>query len=163
MIKKKKGLSLVFTILKYVSLVLAALCALIPVCVCVLTAFKTNEEYASTSVLDLPRSFFNFDNFVTAFQKANMLRGFLNTGLVLIVVLTASIFMGSMLAYVLNRFKFPGRALVQNLFMFAALLPGIAMQVTIYQIMYSLGLVNHLYGYMIVLRSEERRVGKECL
>ena len=40
--KKKKGVSLVFEILKYVSLVAAALCALIPVCVCVLTAFKTN-------------------------------------------------------------------------------------------------------------------------
>ena len=76
-----------------------AMCALIPVCVCVLTAFKTNEEYAATSVLDMPQSFLNFDNFVTAFEKANMLRGFLNTGLVLIVVLTASIFMGSMLAY----------------------------------------------------------------
>ena len=105
--KKKKGLSLVFEILKYVSLVFAALCALIPVCVCVLTAFKTNEEYASTSVLDLPQSFLNFDNFVIAFQKANMLRGFLNTAMVLVVVLTASVFMGSMLAYVLNRFRFP--------------------------------------------------------
>lgn len=115
MMKKKKGISLVFEILKYVFLTLAALCALIPVCVCVLTAFKTNEEYAATSVLDLPQSFLNFDNFVTAFQKANMLRGFLNTGLVLVVVLTASIFMGSMLAYVLNRFKFPGRGLVQYL------------------------------------------------
>ena len=72
--KKKKGLSLLFEILKYVSLVFAALCALIPVCVCVLTAFKTNEEYAQTSVLDLPKSFLNFDNFVTAVQKASMLR-----------------------------------------------------------------------------------------
>ncbi len=35
--------------------------------------------------------------------------------------------------------------------MFAALLPGIAMQVTIYQIMNALGLINHLYGYMICL------------
>lgn len=151
MMKKKKLVSRLFEILKYGSLVIATLCSLIPVCVCVLTAFKTNEEYASTSVLDLPKSFLNFENFVIAFQKANMLRGFFNTALVLVVVLTASVFMGSMLAYVLNRFKFPGRGLIQNLFMFAALLPGIAMQVTIYQIMYSLGLVNHLYGYMIVL------------
>ncbi len=149
--KKRKPVSMLFEALKYVSLVCAALCALIPVCVCILTAFKTNEEYASTSVLDLPESFLNFENFVVAFQKANMLRGFFNTGLVLAVVLTASVFMGSMLAYVLNRFKFPGRGIVQNLFMFAALLPGIAMQVTIYQIMYTLGLVNRLFGYMVVL------------
>ena len=37
-----------------------------------------------------------------------MLRAFLNTALVLIVVLTVSVFIGSMLAYVLNRFKFKG-------------------------------------------------------
>ena len=86
-----------------------------------------------------------------AFQQANMLRGFLNTALVLIVVLTVSVFIGSMLAYVLNRFKFKGNAIIQNLFMFAALIPGIATQVTVYKIMYSLGLINHLYGYMIVL------------
>ena len=66
--------------------------------------------------------------------------------LVLIVVLTVSVFIGSMLAYVLNRFKFKGNAIIQNLFMFAALIPGIATQVTVYKIMYSLGLINHLYG-----------------
>ena len=149
--KRLKAGSLIFSIIKYVSLTVASLYALLPVSVCVLTAFKTNEEYASTSALDLPASFMNFDNFAVAIEKAHIIRGFLNTGLVLVVVLTASVFMGAMLAYVLNRFKFPGRAVVQNLFMFAALLPGIAMQVTIYQIMYALNLINRLHGYMIVL------------
>ncbi len=149
--RKQKIISMIFTILKYASLIIASVVSLVPVCVCILTAFKTNEEYANTSVLDLPVSFLNFENFVVAFQQANMLRCFMNTALVLVVVLTASVFIGSMLAYVLNRFEFVGRGLVQNLFMFAALLPGIAMQVTVYQIMYALGLINHLYGYMIVL------------
>ena len=149
--KKKKFTSLLFEIFKYFMLILATIVALVPVCVCILTAFKTTEEYNSTSVLDLPKSFLNFENFKVAFQQANMLRGFLNTALVLIVVLSVSVFIGSMLAYVLNRFKFKGNAIIQNLFMFAALIPGIATQVTVYKIMYSLGLINHLYGYMIVL------------
>lgn len=138
-------------IIKYVSLIAASIVSLLPICVCVFTAFKTNSEYEDTSVLELPKSFLYFENFKIAFTQGNMLRGFINTGLVLIVVLTISIFAGAMLAYVLNRFKFKGRTLINNLFMFAALLPGIAMQVTIYQIMYSLHLINHLYGYMIVL------------
>lgn len=149
--KGKKIISGLFSVLKYVSLIGASIIALVPVCICILTAFKTNEEYAGSSVLDLPKSFLNFDNFVIAFQQANMLKGFLNTGVVLIVVLTVSVFTGSMLAYVLNRFSFKGRGIIQSLFMFASLIPGIAMQVTIYQIMYALGLINHLYGYMIVL------------
>lgn len=149
--KKRKLGSVFFSIFKYVMLIGASIISLLPVCVCVLTAFKTTEEYNSSSVLDLPESFLNFENFTIAFKQANMLRGFLNTGIVLIVVLATSIFIGSMLAYILNRFKFKGNGIVQNLFMFAALIPGIATQVTVYQIMYSLKLINHLYGYMIVL------------
>lgn len=143
--------STLFSILKYVSLIAASLVALIPVVVCVLTAFKTNEEYESTSVLTLPKTFFNFENFQVAFTQADMARCFLNTGIVLVVVLFVSIMTGSMLAYVLNRFKFKGNAVIQNLFLFASLIPGIATQVTVYKIMYTLGLINHLYGYMIVL------------
>lgn len=148
---KTSPITVIFNIFKYVVLILAAVIALIPVCVCILTAFKTTDEYNTSSVLDFPKSFTYFENFKIAFTQANMLRGFLNTALVLIVVLTVSVFIGAMLAYVLNRFQFKGNGVIQNLFMFAALIPGIATQVTVYQIMYSLGLINHLYGYMIVL------------
>ena len=149
--KKKSAGTIIFSLFQYVMLIGATIVALIPVLVCVFTAFKTTEEYQTTSVLQFPKSFLYFENFKVAFQQANMLRGFLNTALVLIVVLTVSVFAGSMLAYVLNRFQFKGNGIIRNLFMFAALLPGIAMQVTIYQIMNSLGLINHLYGYMICL------------
>ena len=148
---KTSPITVIFNIFKYVVLILAAVIALVPVCVCILTAFKTTDEYNASSVLDLPKSFTYFENFKIAFTQANMLRGFINTALVLIVVLTVSVFIGAMLAYVLNRFQFKGNGIIQNLFMFAALIPGIATQVTVYQIMYSLGLINHLYGYMIVL------------
>ena len=148
---KTSPITVIFNIFKYVVLILAAVIALVPVCVCILTAFKTTDEYNASSVLDLPKTFAYFENFKIAFTQANILRGFINTALVLIVVLTVSVFVGAMLAYVLNRFQFKGNAVIQNLFMFAALIPGIATQVTVYQIMYSLGLINHLYGYMIVL------------
>lgn len=142
--------SFFFVIFKYVMLSIAAVVSLLPVVVCVFTAFKTTEDYNASSVLDLPQQWMT-ENFVIAFKQANMLRGFVNTALVLIVVLTCSIFISAMLAYVLNRFKFRGNGIIQNLFMFASLIPGIATQVTVYQIMFSLGLINHLYGYMIVL------------
>mgnify|MGYP000562095506 CR=1 FL=1 len=61
---------------------------------------------------------------------------FLNSLIILVVVLFFSIMFGAMLAYILNRFTFPGRGIIKNLFLFASLLPGIAMQVTVYKIMY---------------------------
>ncbi len=150
---KKTGniASVLFGIIKYVVLVIAALIAIIPVSVCVLTAFKTNEEYSSGSVLTLPNSWAYLENFKVAIEKANMLRCFMNTGIILVVVLFCSIFISAMIAYVLNRFTFPGRGMIENLFLFASLLPGIAMQVTIYKIMYWLGFINHIYGYVVVL------------
>ncbi len=149
-VKRSVG-GMVFDVFKYVSLISATIVALIPIVVCVLAAFKTNDEYEASSVLDLPHSFGYLENFKIALEQANMLRCFMNTMIVLVVVLTVSVFTGSMLAYALNRFKFVGHGLIESLFLFASLLPGIAMQVTIYEIMQNLGFINHLYGYMVVL------------
>lgn len=137
--------------IKYASLLLGSFISVLPVVVCVITAFKTEEEYMSTNVMTLPKSWLYFDNFIIAWKKANMGRAFLNSIIIMMVVLAGSIMVGTMIAYVLNRFKFPGNKLIHNLFLFASLLPGIAMQVTVYKIMYSLNLVDSMIGYMILM------------
>lgn len=147
----KKIWRYVVEILKYLSLVFFSFVAVIPVVSCVITAFKTNEEYQQTNVMELPQSWLNFDNFISAFQKANMDKGFINSVIVLVCVLTVSVFVGTQLAYILNRFKFPGNNLIRNLFLFATLLPGVAMQVSVYQIMTDLHFINSLYGYIIMM------------
>ncbi|MBO5112748.1 MAG: carbohydrate ABC transporter permease [Lachnospiraceae bacterium] len=137
--------------LKYFSLVFFSFVAVLPVVSCVITAFKTDTEYQQTNVMVLPESWLNFDNFVQAFQKANMSKAFINSTIILICVLLISTFVGTQLAYVLNRFKFPGNGLIRNLFLFASLLPGVAMQVAVYEIMYNLGFINSLIGYIIMM------------
>ncbi|MDO4156476.1 MAG: carbohydrate ABC transporter permease [Oscillospiraceae bacterium] len=140
-----------FTVCKYVLLIFAAFCALVPLVSCVITAFKTKEEYSNTNVMTLPESWLYFDNFITAWKQANMGKAFLNSFLILLFVLLGSTLFSAMLAYVLNRFQFRGNKLIRNLFMISTMIPGIATQVTIYQIMYTLGLVNTLYGYIILM------------
>lgn len=125
---------ILINICKYVLLIFAAFVALVPIVSCIFTAFKTKEEYASTNVITLPKSFLNFDNFIIAWNKASMGKAFLNSFIILICVLVGSILISAMLAYVLNRFKFPGNKLIRNLFTIATLIPGIASQVTVYQI-----------------------------
>lgn len=137
--------------LKYFSLVFFSFVAVLPVVSCAITAFKTDTEYQSTNVMVLPENWLNFDNFVQAFQKANMGRAFINSVVILICVLVISVFVGTQLAYVLNRFKFPGNNLIRNLFLFATLLPGVAMQVSVYEIMTNLHFINSLPGYIIMM------------
>lgn len=141
---------IIWGVLKYVILIFFSLCAVVPIISCVVTAFKTTEEYNSTSVMTLPKSWLNFDNFIKAFQVANMGQAFINSVIVMVCVLIVSVIIGTQLAYVLDRFKFPGNGLIRSLFLVASLLPAVAMQVTVYNIMGDLGLINHLYGYIIM-------------
>lgn len=141
----------IWVFIKYFSVVFFSFVALLPVVSCVITAFKTDEEYQMTNVMTPPESWLNFQNFIDAFQKANMGRAFINSFIVVVFVVGGSVLVGSMLAYVLNRFKFPGNGLIRSLFLFATLLPGIAMQVSTYQLMYKIGFINHLYGYIILM------------
>jgi multiple sugar transport system permease protein len=141
----------VIAFLKYLSLVFFSFVAVLPIVSCVITAFKTEEEYNTTNVMTLPKSWFNFDNFVQAFQKANMGRAFVNSFIILVCVLAISTIIGTQLAFVLNRFKFRGNELIKNLFLFATLLPGVAMQVSVFSIMTNLHLINSLIGYIIMM------------
>lgn len=142
---------IVWIVVKYFSLIFFSFVAVVPIISCVITAFKTEAEYRSTNVMTLPQNWFNFSNFVEAFQRANMGRAFLNSLIVMLCVLIGSVIIGTQLAYVLNRFHFPGNGLIRSLFLFASLLPGVAMQVTVYQIMRNLDFINHLYGYIIMM------------
>lgn len=152
--KNKKHYSagtIIWEIVKYVSLIFFAFCAVIPLVSCVITAFKTDLEYQTTNVMTLPQNWLNLENFVNAFQKANMLTAFRNSIIIVVIVVAGSILIGTQLAYVLNRFKFPGNGLIRNLFTFAALLPMVAMQVAVYEIMVKLNFVNTMYGYIIMM------------
>lgn len=150
-IKPYKISQALFNILKYLSLLIGAFLALVPIVVCFTTAFKTAQEYRNTNVMVFPQSWLHIANFLDAFSRANMSKAFLNTLIILVAVLIGSILLGTMIAYVLSRFKFKGNALIRNLFLFASLIPGIAMQVTVYSIMYRLHLIDKLYGYIFLM------------
>lgn len=152
MMKKEINASkIIWTIIKYLSLVFFSFVAVLPVVSCVITAFKTEEEYQMTNVMTLPESWTNFNNFIDAFQRANMGRAFINSTIVLICVLVISTFVGTQLAFVLDRFKFPGNGLIRNLFLFATLLPGVAMQIAVFELMTKLHLINSIPGYIIMM------------
>ena len=92
-IKTKRVL---INICKYALLIFAAFVALVPIVSCIFTAFKSEEEYANTNVITPPKSWLNFDNFITAWNKANMGEAFLNSFIILMMgtdVITIYIFL----------------------------------------------------------------------
>lgn len=151
----RPGRKIVLRTLAYLSLLLACFIALLPIYSAFTVSFKTAEEYAATKAMDLPQNWLNLENYRMVWEgnqpSQSLLRAFGTSGLVVVIVVTVSVMMGSMLGYVLNRFNFPGNGLIRNLFLIATLIPGIAMQVTTYQIMTDMKLVNTLIGYIILM------------
>jgi ABC-type glycerol-3-phosphate transport system permease component len=135
---------------KYASLVGASVVVLIPLVVVLFASFKTHEEYNSTGPLTPPGNWFNFDNFATAWTGGDMLRGFVNTTLILVVSLTGTVAVGTLAAYAINRFDFPFKKWILGLFLVAALVPGVTTQVATYQIVKSMGLVNTPWSAIVL-------------
>ena len=108
-----------------------------------MASLKTSEEFATTGPFDPPSNWLNFDNYVTAFTDGEMLRGFVNTTIILVVSLVGTILIGSMAAYAIDRFEFRVKKLVIGLFLLATLVPGVTTQVATFQIVNDLGPVQH--------------------
>lgn len=132
-----------YQILKYVFLTMCCLMVIIPLIVVLIGAFKTHDEYISTGVFTLPEVP-QFENFKIAFVNGKVMQGLLNTLIILAVSCFGTIITGTMTAFVLQRFNMLFTRAVKMVFLIAALLPNISMQVTVFQIVSKLGLYNTL-------------------
>lgn len=142
--------ALVTSTLKYFTLVLGCLVALIPLIVIFLISFKTGDEIAAFGAFSLPQNWLNFSNYTAAFTRGNMWLGFVNTSIIIVVSMLGTILFGSMTAYVLSRFNFRLKKLVIFLFLLASLVPGVTTQVATFQVVNALGLFNTLWAGIVL-------------
>ncbi len=137
-------------VITYAMLLLGAFISLLPLITVLFASFKDVKEFGLSGALDVPNSWTYLQNYVTAWTKAKMPLAFWNTSLILFFTLIGSVITGTMVAYIINRFSFRGRNLVKGAFLVANLIPGVTMQVSTYQIMTALGLVNSIPGIVIL-------------
>ena len=107
------------TLIKYLSLFFGVFVVLFPPYVIIVNAFKSTTEFNTSSTMALPQSFFNMENFQVVIERGRLLSGFANILLIIIVVLCLNILFGTMVAYVLGRFKFRGKKLVFGAYIIA--------------------------------------------
>ncbi|UOQ48451.1 carbohydrate ABC transporter permease [Gracilibacillus caseinilyticus] len=144
------GKHLAGNFIKYASLILGALAAILPILIVLFASFKTGAEYTSTGPLTPPEDWTNFENFKRAFVEGNMMTGFKNTVIILLVSIVGTTLVGSMVAFVLDRFKFRGSKLILGAFLLATLIPAVTTQVATFQIVNSLGLFNTIWAAIIL-------------
>ncbi len=132
----------ILNLLKYATVIIGSLTAIVPILVVFFASFKTAPEFLDTTAMMLPKSFLNIQNYLTAFNKGNMLTGFFNTTLILVISLSGAILLGTMVAYVISRFDFRLKKVILGAFLLATLIPSVTTQVATFQVINSLGLFN---------------------
>ncbi len=138
------------TLGKYASLIAFSLVLLLPLVVILFASFKSAREYVTTTPLTPPTDWFNFSNFTTAFVDGQMLLGFANTAVILVVSVFGTIVVGTMTAYALDRFDFRFKKLVFAAFLIASLVPSVTTQVATYQVINGLHLVDTYWAAILL-------------
>jgi len=139
--KKYTPQQIVFIVLKYLILVISVLVVILPILPVLLGSLKNNEEFYSSGLLSFPKHL-EFSNYVKAFVDGNMLLGFGNTILMLVVSITVSVLLGAMVAYILNRFRFKGKKIISSAFLLATLIPTITNNIALFQILVDISVFN---------------------
>jgi multiple sugar transport system permease protein len=136
-------------IFKYAVLVAACILVIVPIMTVLLGSFKEHQEFLESSVFAFPRKA-QLANYYEAFFQGRVLEGLLNTCIILVISCAGTIMIGTMTAFVVQRFKSILTTTVKTAFLIANLLPGITIQITVFQVINSLGLYNTM-GAPIIL------------
>ncbi len=132
-------------IFQYATLVIFSSVVLMPLWSVLAGSFKTQAEYIASAHIAPPVSWLNFDNYrAVLFPTYGLPIGhaFLNTMLVMLTSVGLLVLFGSMLAYTLDRFRFPGRALILASYAAVVAVPSILTPVSTFQVLSFLGLAN---------------------
>ncbi|MFJ8859322.1 carbohydrate ABC transporter permease [Streptomyces sp. NPDC102451] len=129
-------------------LIIWAVLVVMPLLWAVMASFKTDDSILSTPWA-LPDKL-HFENWSRAWTQAHMSDYFLNTILVVGGSLIGTLLLGSMAAYVLARFDFPGNRFIYFLFIGGMSFPIILALVPLFFVMNNMGLLNSVHGLILV-------------
>lgn len=125
-----------------------ALLVLIPLAWTLMSSFKTTSEIFA-SPFSLPEVW-KFENYINAWETAGIGKSFFNTVIVVGFSLVIVMVLGSMCAYVLARYVFPGSKAIYTLLLAGLTFPIFLAIVPLFFILKNLGLLNTLPGLILV-------------
>ncbi|MET8570642.1 carbohydrate ABC transporter permease [Streptomyces sp. NPDC004783] len=143
---KREGTTL--NVFSHGVLVIWAIMVGMPLIWAVMTSFKDDASIFG-SPWSLPDKL-NFDNWSRAWSQAHMSDYFLNTVLVVGGSLIGTLVLGSMAAYVLARFDFPGNRFIYYLFIGGMSFPIMLALVPLFYVVDNMGLLNTIHGLILV-------------
>jgi raffinose/stachyose/melibiose transport system permease protein len=132
----------------WVMLVLWTVVVLVPLYALVISCFKSTAQIYANPIA-LPQVW-TFENFVSAWESANLGRNLLNSFLVTGVAVAITIIVSAMAAYPLSRYRLQWGNLMLLLFLAGIMLPIRLASVELFNLMKTLDLLDSLFGLICV-------------
>ncbi len=107
----KKNKAYLTDAVKYTFLSLWAVTTIFPLCWIMMNSFKTSQQIIDDSFA-MPIGLM-FDNYRAAFER-NILLGYFNSLTISVSVVIAVLLIGSLASYIIARFTFPGKVIIQG-------------------------------------------------
>ncbi|MFF9588513.1 carbohydrate ABC transporter permease [Streptomyces sp. NPDC014646] len=147
-VKEKSSEGQVLNVFSHGVLIIWAILVVMPLLWAVMASFKTDDSILSTP-WELPDKL-HFENWSRAWSQAHMSDYFFNTVVVVGCSLVGTLLLGSMAAYVLARFDFPGNRFVYFLFIGGMSFPIILALVPLFFVMNNMALLDTRHGLILV-------------
>ncbi|GIE75720.1 sugar ABC transporter permease [Actinoplanes philippinensis] len=133
----------------HLALFLWALATVGPLIWVALASFKTNEEIFLDEPFGLPQSW-AFKNFADAWSEAHIGQYFLNSVFVVLLSTAGTMLLGSMAAYVLARYRFPGNRFIYYLFVSGLAFPTFMALAPLFGIAQAMNLLDSFFGLIVI-------------
>lgn len=132
------------------NLILAVVCVIIlfPVFWTITGAFKSTDQFYREEPVWFTTP--TLEHFASAIEMAQMGPAFVNSLFVSVGTVCASLFFGSMAAYSLSRFRFPGSSIIPFIFLFFRMIPHIVLLFPVFLILNTYRLLDTHFGLMLV-------------
>lgn len=121
-----------------------------PILLTLFASLKTKADMANTSPLTLPLSSATLENYAEVFGNKYLLIGFKNTLIILVVSILFNVMLGTVTAFIIERFQFRGKKLIVGMFFVGMLVPTFVTEIARFKIINSLGLYNTLGAPIVI-------------
>lgn len=139
--------------IRYLFLILGAVVMVFPFYWMIVSAFKTSSEMNLFPPSMLPRDWFNYRNFVKAFETAPFARYFLNSVVACAGSVTLTATTTILGAFAFSRLKFPGREVIFALLLSMMMVPFEMLVITNYTTIVKIGLNDTIYALILPFTS----------
>lgn len=138
-------------ILRYIGLTLLTLLWLLPVFAALITSFRTMDDITTRGFWSLPTKLI-LDNFIKAWTSARVSKYLVNSFIITLPSLLGMLFLSSMAAYALARYKFRGNLLLYFMFVAGTMLPFQILLLPVFRLTNTLGLYD-THGSLILIHT----------